>query len=201
MKNLGAIIAVCVLTISVIGAANAGSYQFMPYPADLYDLDHTQYYSWGIDWNIPAGEQIVDAVLSINNIDNWVNENNALYIHLLDNPLKGVNGYYDNQGGGDYWAGKGPLIATYVDYQSGVAENLSYSLKDLGLLDTLNVYLATAPATGKANFGIGFDPDCHYNNCGVKLCVETAPVPEPSSILVLFGGLSSTLGFIRFRKK
>ena len=209
MRKLWIVIAVCALTLSVLGAAHAGSYELKPNPVDLWELDHHYYYSWGINWSIPTGEKIVDATLSISHIDDWTNEaNDALYIHLLDNPNSGTNKFYDAESYGDNRGDPslntqgitGPMIDTYSDHTAG-SENLSYSLKDLGLLNTLNAYIASAPSSGKANFGFGFDPDCHYDNCGVKLCIQTAPVPEPSSILVLIGELGSALSMIRFRRR
>jgi hypothetical protein len=39
-------------------------------------------------------------------------------------------------------------------------------------------------------FGFGFDPDCHYNNDGVTLTIETSvPVPEPTVGLLVTVGL------------
>lgn len=46
------------------------------------------------------------------------------------------------------------------------------------------------------SFGIGIDPDCHYYNSGIYLTVETAPVPEPSTIILLLTGVIG-VGIIR----
>ena len=45
--------------------------------------------------------------------------------------------------------------------------------------------LATA-RNNYATFGLGFDPDCHYYNDGITFTIDTAPVPEPGT-MILFG--------------
>jgi hypothetical protein len=120
-----------------------------------------------------------------------------------------VSQWDDNEGNGDNWADKtknkphitGPLIGVYTDKDYRRTEDLKYKFSELGLLDTLNSYLATPYGAGKSNFGIGFDPDCHYNNCGVKLIIQTTPVPEPGSILTLVTGLCSVAGYGLRRRK
>ena len=44
------------------------------------------------------------------------------------------------------------------------------------------------------NFGLSFDPDCHYWNDGVSLKVETAQTPEPATMLLLGSGLIGPAG-------
>jgi hypothetical protein len=180
------------------GSALAGTYEFAPTPSNLWQLDHYYYYSWGFNINIPANETIVDGVLSFDNINNWTQEaNNQLYIHLVDDPTIGTYWYWDNQGGGDNLAAAGPLVGTYHDSNASQNEDLNYSLSQLGLLDTFKAYAADGTA------GFGFDPDCHYYNCGVKFTVTTRAVPEPSSLALLLTGGLPMLGFAlrrRFKK-
>ena len=51
------------------------------------------------------------------------------------------------------------------------------------------------------SFGIGIDPDCHYNNSGITFTVETAaPVPEQATTL-LFGVSLAGLAAVARRKR
>lgn len=194
----------CILILLMSIVAHARDYTFTPNPADLGDLDHDYYYAWMISWTPPFGETIVGAQLSINNINNWAYEpdENWLYIHLIDSrPANGTKiksggnvwRWRDNEHGGNNWADHGEWIATYTD-NSRRSEDLSYDLGSLGLLDELNSYAADG------SFGLGFDPDCHYNNCGVTLKLTTAAVPEPTGIITLASGLLP-VGVVTGRRK
>lgn len=170
------------------------TYSFQPSSKDLDDLDHYYAYQWGLDFKVPTGEEIVGAQIKIKNIYNWDSNANILYASLLDNPGSGVKTFYDNQGGGDYFAGKGKSIGTWTDTVGGKARNfdLTFDLGKAGLLKDLNKFAAD----GK--FGIGLDPDCHFYNEGVTLHIQTAPVPEPATMATLaIGGLA----LLRKRKK
>ncbi len=208
MRHVLLLIFVCIALL-LTNYAQAGVYNFTPSDNDLGDLAHDYYYAWGIDWYLPEGEEIVEAYLSIDNINDWTQEaNDRLYMHILDNPKKGINKWFDNEGGKDNWADKdknalgitGPLIATYTDKNS-YSEDLEYQFSLLGLIPDLNAAVKSKPGYNKANFGIGFDPDCHYYNCGIKLTIHTEPVPEPSGLLVIFSCISSAAGVVKLRKK
>lgn len=197
-------IAVCGLVMVAVicagASAWAGTYAYYPSPANLNNLDHWKYCSWGVDLtNIPAGETITSATLYFDSIDNWLGgcEENYLYIHLLDSPAPGFTEWPDVLGGyGDDWGGAGPLVATYSDSAYG-AENLQYDLGSLGLLDTFKAYAADGTA------GFGFDPDCHYWNEGARLDVSTrtSDVPEPSSIMLILTGGIPALGMALRRRR
>ncbi len=183
--------------LTLVLPASAAQYQFVPSDADLWDLDHGYYYSWGIRWSIPAGECITEATLFIDNIDDWTKESNDhLYIHLLDSPQTGVKRWSDNEHGGDNWAGN-PLIADWSDTNTW-EEDLTFNLSNKpGMLDTLTSYIGNNGVVG-----LGFDPDCHYYNCGVKFTITTQsiptpPVPEPSSLLGLALGIFPLAGAAR----
>jgi hypothetical protein len=46
-----------------------------------------------------------------------------------------------------------------------------------------------------ADFGLGFDPDCHYYNCGVVLNITTSRVPDSGATMILLGaGLLALCG-------
>ncbi|MEJ5237729.1 hypothetical protein [Limisphaera sp. VF-2] len=187
-------------------------------PDDLWDLDHRYWYTWGFKgFAIPTGEVITEAVLTIANINNWTaaenDGRNWLRMYLLDTAEKPNNGkvdealppagrlrrYSDTDNGIDNiaplnWTAK-THIATYTDYDGGPGGDvvtLTYSFARLGLLDELTAYIANGN-----NFGLGFDPDCHYWNKGVQFTIHTAPqrVPDGGSTLALlaFGVGTATL--------
>lgn len=180
-------------------------------PEDVWDLDHSYWYTWGFKGiTIPAGEVITEAVLTIADINNWTaaenDGRNWLRMYLLDTaenpsnrkldealpPTGRLRRYSDTDNGTDNiaalsWTAK-THIATYTDFDGGPAGDvvtLAYSFASLGLLDELTAYIVIGN-----NFGLAFDPDCHYWNAGVQFTIHTAPrrVPE--------GG--STLAFLAF---
>ncbi len=193
-----AVVSVCLAVLA--GHAAAVTQVFIPAPADLWDLDHAKYYSWGIGWVVPEGFTIQGAVLAIDRIDNSEEpeSNDHLYIHLLDDPAVGTRVWTDYQHGGDNWAGAGPLVANYQDPGRGT-QNLSYDLAVLGLLDEFDAYVADGTV------GFGFDPDCRYTNCGVSLTVVIGPtpvdqpVPEPLTLTALVPGLIGLGYYLRGR--
>lgn len=174
--------------------ASAGTFDFTPNPSDLNDLDHYYAYSWGVDFTLPKDEVIVGAQIKIKNIWDWtVEDGDILHVDLLNSAPSGVKEFYDDQAVGDYFAGQGKKIGTWTDPVGGVARNvnLTFDLGQAGLLADLN----RAAKSGRMAFG--FDPDCHYFNDGVSLHIQTAPVPEPTSMAALaIGGI----GLIRRRR-
>lgn len=168
-----------------VAVVQAGVYTFQPAPADLWDLDHYKYYTWGIGWSIPDGETLTGATLFIDNINDWQVEPDILYIHLLDDPTIGVTSGTDNQNPADHFQGQGVLLTTYTDDDGwpNPPEDWIYTFAATQL-DDLESYLANGV------FGFGFDPDCHYFNDGITLTIETTEtVPEPSVGLLVSVGL------------
>jgi hypothetical protein len=84
------------------------------------------------------------------------------------------------------------LLTTWSDPKGGYGGQFSidysynFSSADLSIL---TAYLSNANSTNRAAFGLGFDPDCHYFNDGVKLVIHTEKVaiPDSGSSLALFG--------------
>jgi len=154
----------------VAGPVVAATYAYVPDPADLNDLDHYYNYTWGIDVSELSGMLITEVELTIDNITNWDDNTNVLYIHLLNDAALGVTSAYDNQGGGDAFSGQGELVEEFVDGNgSGTTENLTCTLSTAGLLSAASAYLADGV------LAFAFDPDCHYWNDGVTLVITAEP--------------------------
>lgn len=178
-RTLSTIVAV-ILMIPCVAAADT-ILTFQPSPADLGDLDHSYAYGWGIDAILPQGESVIAATLTFDNIRNWDNGSNVLYVNLLDEVAAGFSRRTDNGGGGNYfanYAGDHVSLVTYLNLPSW-PQDLVYAFT-ADQVDVLNDYLAN----GK--FGIGIDPDCHFYNDGVELCLVT---PEPGTVALLAAGL------------
>jgi hypothetical protein len=168
------------------------SYSFQPTPVDLWDLDHAGYYAWGLDWKAPTGQVITGASLFFDNIDNWATETNKLWINLIDEPALGVTTFTDNEAGTNAFSGKGILLSTYSDSSTGTPIDLTYNFTS-SQVDTLKQYAAAG------TWGIGLDPDCHYNNDGIKLTVTTKPIPEPGTWALMLSAMGA-VGVVRRRR-
>lgn len=189
-------------------AANEQSFHFSPTPKDMYDLDHYDYYKWGINWVIPNGQVITGAKLFFDNIRNWDNNANVLYGALLDTKFTGLRDYSDNQGNGNAFAGETQLFQW--NNLPTTPQDLTYVFDDAELAK-LTEYL------DNNYFGIGLDPDCHYYNDGIKLTITTEDaytpppppppppptngvVPEPLTALTLLLG-APVLGLAATRRR
>jgi hypothetical protein len=175
------VIAVAVLlTVALAAQAMALERTYYPTPVDLNDLPHEKYYKWGIDISEFAGYNIYEVVLTIVSISNWDNNENHLYLHLLDGAPVGVMSFNDSDTDFiDAFAGQGALIDDYQDTNgSAVYETLVYKFSEIdALMDSVNVYRADNV------IAVGVDPDCHFYNCSISLKVKGEPpnAVEPSS--------------------
>ncbi|MFO1449109.1 MAG: VPDSG-CTERM sorting domain-containing protein [Opitutaceae bacterium] len=200
--------------LALTGTVRAGMYTFTPNPADLYDLDHHTAVAWGVTGTdalqsqLANGYRISGATITIDKIWDWKKEDDMLFINLLDDPKNGVQSYTDNTAdnvisnyfngsGGNKWQGS-TALTTWSDPNGGSAAgaiNYSYTfgIADLAVLTS---YLTDPTLNGKAAFGLGFDPDCHYYNDGIKLIIYTEKIPtnvpdSGSSVVLLTLGLAA----------
>lgn len=184
-----------------LSAANAAEIvvtEFTPAEASIYNLNHDYAYTWGINSNPIAGHTILSATLTIDNIRDWIIEgDDVLYIRLLDTaPLGVVQAGVDGQAGtdgngtGDFFAGQGIALVTYHDLLPYTQEELNNQTSiDLSYEFTAEqVLVLQSYANSGGRFAIGFDPDCHYYNDGVKLTV-TSSVPEPGTFALMGLGM------------
>jgi len=215
-------------------AAQASTYAFRPNdgqgdPDDVFDLDHHYAYTWGISGatydtfkaELGHGSAITSATLTFYNIWDWINEpNDRLWVNLLDKPKKGVKTFADNADdiestlpGSNYFNNQGTSLGYWTDPNGGssnYATNITFTFTT-AQLGALTSYImnggATDSATGYADFGLAFDPDCHYYNTGIELKIVTQPttrnyVPDGGITAALFGlSFLSLAGFRRLLRR
>jgi hypothetical protein len=199
----------CVLLTGSAVQAGISTFIFTPTAPDLNDLDHGYYYTWGIRWQVPTNEQIVEAYLTYDNIYDWTSEDgDHLYTHLLQADVTDTNGSSSpnwvqrtgyqtilksgtDSNGGDQFVGQGPLLDDWSDPAGGSPSGYDHVV-NIPHYDANNIDLFAYLSDG--NIGFGIDPDCHYYNDGVTLTIKTSPVPAPgAAVLGLIG-----LGLVRW---
>ena len=126
MKKRNVIIAMSLLIVLAWACGSALGGTIIP----------SEYYTWGISNDIlsdsiPEGSIVTEAVLTIHNVTNITdNEDDALYIHLLDNPPLGFVSNNDH-GSGDFFENQGVLLGPIYHDQTAGTEDLVYTLGNL----------------------------------------------------------------------
>lgn len=161
-------------------------------PSNQNDFNHAYYYTWGFKdvSDYTGGETITSAVLSFDSIRNWNDDDNTMYLWLLDrakNGYESLDGYLrrvgDSGNSGDAFDGTAwsstitkLKIGEYTDVTDGNStENFSITF-GTELLQELNDYIDNGN-----NFAIGLDPECHYYTEGVRLTLSWSPTTTPDA--------------------
>lgn len=216
-KFLVSLAALVVLGLS--SSAKADTLTYTPNPIDLNDLDHHSVYTWRMDNVNLNGKTITGARITFTNIANWDNNANKLYIHLLDTAKQsGVRSFVDDPNSSNtqvsmiddfvntrYHAQSNWLVAngtadthlhTYVNLTT-TPQTLVYNFS-ASELTALFAYISNGN-----NFALGFDPDCHFFNDGIKFEIFTSAntVPEPATMALLGTGLAGLYARRRRQQK
>lgn len=188
------VIAACLSPVLLLTAfLQAEVVSFQPSPGDLYDLPHNYYFTWGISMQGDVSHrQVTAAQLKFRRIRNWTDGPNELYVHLLDSAPLGVRRYWDNQSGGDNFAGQGIELVTYTNLPD-YSQNLVHEFGPAQIA-TLNNYIQNG-----ANVALGLDPDCHFYNCGISLDMWYQSIPEPGCTPLI--ALGATLGLLKKHRR
>ncbi len=93
-------------------------------------------------------------------------------------------------------------LTTYADPDGPATTDQFSFLFTAPQLVTLTNYITNGHTggSGYADFGLGFDPDCHYYNDGVTFTITTGQVSVPdggATILLLLGGLAALVSLRR----
>lgn len=216
-KFLVSLAALVVLGLS--SSAKADTLTYTPNPIDLNDLDHHSVYTWRVDNVNLNGKTITGARITFTNIANWDNNPNKLYIHLLDTAKQsGVRSFIDDPNPNNTQVS---MIDDFVDtrYHSQSSWLVANGTADTHLHTYVN--LTTTPQTlvynfsaseltalfayisNGNNFALGFDPDCHFFNDGIKFEIFTSAntVPEPATMALLGTGLAGLYARRRRQQK
>lgn len=190
-----------------LGSAQAVPTTYTPSPSDLGDLDHHLVYTWRIDGVSVNPASISGATLTFTSIQNWDGNPNVLHLHLLDTAkYSGVHSFVDDP------TGAAPVTDFTDDFISTRYHGQSNWLVAAGTSDTFladrsftltpetwtytftpaQLAALRADIANGNNFALGFDPDCHFFNNGIKLTLDTR-VPDTGNTFAMLGSAAVML--------
>lgn len=155
-------------------------------------------------------EEVFSARLTFTNIYDWTVEPNELWITLLndraDHPYSVLTVSVIGDNPGD--TNNGNYFGSYANASAITVLDQGHSLFNMSTTPTTRNYDFTASELAAlqsyladdGNCALGIDPDCHFYNCGVTFTIDTETdhhietVPEPASIVGMFGGLLAAGG-------
>jgi hypothetical protein len=192
--------ALAVLLCGVAANATVDPYKYTYETDDLNSLDHRRIYAWGMEpqWDTDL-EVVVFVKVSFKNLRNYNDEENDLYVNLLDTTLHlGVHSMPEFSPMPANWfeiLGPASVLVEHYEDLPDYGQDRSFELTSAELIK-FNEFASDG------RFGLGLDPDCHFYSCGTEVEVHTALIPEPATLGLLgIGALGQALRFRRRRRR